>query len=144
MMASQNVELVRSIFAAWERGEFGLADFADADLEFVRADGPAPGSWRGFASIARAMREALSAWDDFRLKAEEYRELDEERVLVFVTVSGRGKRSGIDAALLRANAAEVLHLRDGKVTRIVTYYDRDRALAELGIARESPASERKR
>jgi ketosteroid isomerase-like protein len=133
-MASANMGLVRSIFAAWERGEFGLAGFADPDIEFVRADGPAPGSWTGFATIARAMREALSAWEDFRLNAEEYRELDAERVLVFVTVSGRGKRSGVDAALLRARGAEVFHLRDGKVTRIITYYDRDRALADLGLA----------
>lgn len=139
-MASANLELVRSIFATWERGEFGLADFADADLEFVRADGPAPGSWRGFANIARAMREALSAWDEFRLKAEGYRELDGERVLVFVTVSGRGKRSGIDASLLGANAAEVFHLRDGKVTRIITYYDRSRALADLGLDPQAGAA----
>lgn len=135
-MQSANVDLVRSIFAAWERGQFDLADFADADLEFVRADGPAPGSWRGFANIARAMREALSAWDDFRLKAEGYRQLDEERVLVFVTASGRGKRSGIDATLLGSNAAQVFHLRDGKVTRIITYYDRGRAFADLGLNSE--------
>jgi ketosteroid isomerase-like protein len=135
-MASANVELVRSIFAAWERGKFDSADWADPDIEFVRADGPAPGSWRGFVNIAGAMRESLSAWKNFRPKAEEYRELDEERVLVFITVRGRGKRSGVDAALLRAHGAELFHLRAGKVTRIVTYYDRERALADLDLAPE--------
>ena len=136
LMASANVELVRSIFAAWERGKFDSADWADPDIEFVRADGPAPGSWRGFMNIAGAMRESLSAWENFRPKAEEYRELDGERVLVFITVGGRGKRSGVDVALLRARGAELFHLRAGKVTRIVTYHDRERALADLDLAPE--------
>jgi ketosteroid isomerase-like protein len=72
----------------------------------------------------------LGAWDDFRVEAEEYRPLDEERVLVLTRSRGRGKTSGLEVG---QKAAELPHVLDGKVTRFVHYYDRERALADLGL-----------
>jgi hypothetical protein len=45
-MASANVELVRSIYAAHERGEWS-GKWADPAIEFVRVDGPELGTWTG-------------------------------------------------------------------------------------------------
>jgi ketosteroid isomerase-like protein len=75
----------------------------------------------------------LSAWDDLRIYVEEYRAFDDERVLVLLRRAGRGKTSGIELGELHTRGAAVYHVRDGKVTRIVSYYDRDRALADLGL-----------
>jgi ketosteroid isomerase-like protein len=82
-------------------------------------------------------RSWLRAWEGLRGEAEEYRELDEGRVLVLIRFSGRGKATGLDLEEVRARGASVYHLRDGKVTRIVSYFDRDRALADLGLAPEA-------
>lgn len=132
-MASANVELVRSIYSAWERGDFSSSSWADVNIEFVRVDGPAPGTWSGSAEISGAVREMLSAWHDFRIVADAYHELDDDRVLVLVHARGRGKRSGIDFGPVGAGRANLFHVTRGKVTRLVTYYDRDRALAEFGV-----------
>jgi ketosteroid isomerase-like protein len=137
---SVNLDLVRSIFAEWERGDLGSAEWADPDIEFVLADGPTPGSWTGLAGIAQAWRDLLGAWEDLRVEAYEEREVDGERVLVLVRLSGRGKTSGVDLAQVGASAAHLFHVRDGKVIRFVFYFDRDRALADLGLDRESSSS----
>jgi hypothetical protein len=53
-MASANVELVRSICADWERGDYASFDWADQQIEWVIADGPAPGSWTGLPGMKEA------------------------------------------------------------------------------------------
>ena len=137
-MASSNVELVRSIYAGWERGDFSspVVALAHPEIEVVVADGPMPGTWTGLAGLEQAWRQLTDDWADFRSEPEELRELDDERVLVLIRRSGRGKASGLDLAELRSEGALVCHIRDGKVTRVASYFDRDRALADLGLAPE--------
>jgi ketosteroid isomerase-like protein len=132
-MFSANLELVRSIFAAaWERGDFTTAaDWADPELQFVVVGGPEPSSRKGLAGIGPGSEEFLSLWDNFRVKAEEYRELDDERVLVLTLATGRGRSSGVQIDQRRAS---LFHVRDGKLTRIVVYWERERAFADLGLS----------
>ena len=132
MTDSANVELVRSIAVAWERGDRGF-EWADPAIEFVRVDGPEVGTWTGQERVAEVMRDIDSAWEDYRRVAEEYRELDDERVLVVHRRSGRGKTSGIEVAEIAERGAGVWHIHDGKVTRVVGYWDSDRAFADLGL-----------
>jgi ketosteroid isomerase-like protein len=140
-MASANLDLVRSIYAAWGRGDFfGVEEWADPKtIEFVIADGPSPGRWTGLTS-EEAARDFLSPWEELRMEAEEYRALDDERVLVFAHGSGRGKTSGVELGQMRPKVATLFHVRDGKVTRLVVYWDRERALADLGLASEAGSS----
>jgi ketosteroid isomerase-like protein len=133
VVSRENVEVVRSIYAAWERGDFSSAEWAHPEIEYVQVEGPAPGVWRGAADMAEGSRDFLSTWEEFRIEADEYRELDDERVLVLQRHSGRGKTSGLEVAQMRATGASLFHIRGGKVTRLVGYFDRERALADLGL-----------
>ena len=136
MMVSENLDLVRSIYAAWERGDYSSAEWADPEIEYVVADGPSPGTWTGLAGMAEGFRDWVSAWEAYRVEADEYRELADERVLVLVRNTGRGKTSGLELGQMRTEGANVFHVRDGKVTRYVIYFDRERAFADLGLAPE--------
>ena len=134
MTDSANVDLVRSITAGGERGELlQPVPWAHPDIEWVIADGPTAGSWKGVAGMAESVRRMLSAWDELRIYVDEYRALDDERVLLLLRRTGRGKTSGIELGELHTRGAAVYHVRHGKVTKIVSYYDRDRALANLGL-----------
>ena len=83
-MAPANLGLVRSIRAAWDRGDFSSAEWAHPEIEFVLADGPAPGTWSGLDGMPEGMRDLLSAWERLHIEADDYRELDGEHVLVLV------------------------------------------------------------
>src|SRR5437879_4561346 len=72
------------IYAEWERGEFGSVEWADPEIEWVMTGGPAPGSSTRLAGMAEGWRNFLSAWDWYRVEADEYRELDDGRVLVLI------------------------------------------------------------
>jgi ketosteroid isomerase-like protein len=130
---SENLDLVRSIYADWERGDFSATDWAHPEIEWAFADGPEPGTWKGRGGMAKAHREWLGAWENLRIVVEEYRELDDERVLVLAHLTGRGKTSGLEIGQVQEKGADLFHVRGGKVARLVLYFNRERALADLGL-----------
>jgi ketosteroid isomerase-like protein len=129
-VSQENLDLVRSIFVDYERGEFGRVDFADRAMELVVVDGPNPGTFTGLASTAGGLRGVADSWEDLRVEADSYRELDDARVLAFTRATGRGKMSGLQTS---AKGVMLVHVRDGKVVRLLVYWDRDRALTDLGL-----------
>jgi ketosteroid isomerase-like protein len=127
---SENVEFVRAIAASWERGEYDRVEWAAPDIVFEIADGPEPGRRSGAERLAPSLIDFRSAWADYRSEALEFHELDDDRVLVLTYVTGRGRSSGIEIAEQRAN---LFGLRDGKVTSLVVYWDRERALTDVAL-----------
>ena len=132
---SEHLDLVRSIVADWEQGDFSRAEWSHPEIEHAMVGG-AEGdlSWKGRSEMARAWGWWVRAFENVRVEAEDYREVDAERVLVLLTTIGRGKASGVELAQTHVRGAVVFHVHEGKVTRLVQYWDRDRALADLGLA----------
>jgi ketosteroid isomerase-like protein len=130
---SENLDLVRSIYADWERGDFSAAPWAHPEIEFVAPEGPNQGNWTGALAMASAWGEHLSAYVDIRAEPEEYRELEDGRVLVLQNWRGRGRTSALSVDQISTKSAVVFHIREGKVTRLVGYWNRERGLADLGL-----------
>jgi ketosteroid isomerase-like protein len=138
-----NLDLVRSLRSSWDRGDFSPTDWADPEIEYVIVDGPAPRCWTGLHDMAKGWRDFLGDWEGWRAQATEFQELDSERVLVLVELSGRNRASGLEVGQIgSAQGANLFHVRDGKVAKFVLYLDRERALADLGLSPEgdSPSS----
>jgi hypothetical protein len=83
--------------------------------------------------MAEGSRDFLYAWEDVRAEATEFRELDDGRVLALSQLSARGKTSGLDVGQVATNTASLFRIRNGKVTALISYMDRDRAFADLGL-----------
>src|SRR5690242_15592833 len=131
---SENLDLVRSIYADWEAGDFTHGDWADAQIEYVIVGGPVAGAWTGLDGMTAGWRGWLDAWADYRTAAEEYRELDTERVLVLTHDSGRGKASRARPDGVGPKAAGLFQLPQGKGKAPVNLFERDRALADLRLS----------
>ena len=125
------MELLRALYSRWERGDFASVDWADPDIEFAIADGPSPVQVRGLAAMARTWGEAISPYENLTVAAEEYRELDSERVLVLTRNEGRARGSGFDIGRILTPGANLFHIRDGRVVKLVLYFNRENAPADL-------------
>jgi ketosteroid isomerase-like protein len=132
-VSSAKLDLVRSIYAAWERGDFHWIDWAHADIRYANADGPAPTERRGVDGMTKAFRDYISAFEGWGVVADDFLDLGGEGVLVSFHQTGRGKASGIDLTHFNSTGATLFKVSAGKVTEIVQYADRDRALADLGL-----------
>ena len=130
-MSQKNVEVVRSIFARWELGDFTSAEWMHPEIEFVGADGIAA---RGIDELGGRWSDFLGIWDHFVVLSEEMIDAGDEQVLVFVRFQGRGR--GSRTPIEDFSGANLFSLREGKVVRLVLYSDKSEALKAAGLANE--------
>src|SRR5687767_14844061 len=114
-MSQENVEIVRAVIEAWNRGDWdaALKDAAPSfEFDFSRAMGPGGGVYR-LDQMGEFFRQFTEAWESLRLQADEIIEAGEQ-VVMPNTVHARG-RDGIE---VQARAAWVWTIHDGHVTRL--------------------------
>jgi hypothetical protein len=133
-----SLELVRSIYTLWERGDHRY--WADPEIQYVTVGGPdRSGSVGPGVPMAESFREWLGDWSDLKAAADEYLALDREHVLVPYRSEAPGPTSGSNQAQARAQGATLFQVRASRVTTIVQYYDREHAFADLGVSPEGDA-----
>jgi ketosteroid isomerase-like protein len=131
-MPSPNVELARSLFVPWQRGDYSSTDWADPEIEFVMGDVfPDPGVYRGVEEMTHAWVRFFATWEGFRFDEPELVDLG-GRVVGLYTIRGRGKSSGAE---VEAHVANALTFRDGKVVRL-ELLSREAALRMVAEERE--------
>jgi ketosteroid isomerase-like protein len=128
-VSKENVQIVKEIYSAWERGNFSSVEWADPEIEFL-IPGVDQSAQRGIDAMAHAWAEWLRAFSDFSVEARGLIDAG-DKVVVEQAFHGRGQGSGIPLEMVPG--AAVLTLRDGKVVRFHGTRTLEEAREEAGI-----------
>jgi ketosteroid isomerase-like protein len=132
-VASENVEIVKRGFEAFDRGG------VEALLEFVHEDFEAttppvlasePDTYVGHDGVRRYFDSFYEAMDDIRWESHSFHEVG-DKVVVEFTLYARGKSTGLEFG---QRAVQVWTLRDGKGIGLELYPTLEEALAAAGDA----------
>jgi hypothetical protein len=85
----------------------------------------------GVEGFIALWRDFLSAWESWVVTPVEFREIDDQRVLVLATTYCRSRTPGVDTTL--EGGGNLLTFRDGKVARMELFLTRQAALEAAGL-----------
>ena len=129
----ENIEILRRAYAALaEDGAEAVVAFADPDFEMTTPATLAsePDTYRGHEGIRRYFGSFSDVMEGVRLVGREFIPAGDDRVLVDTTMHARGRATGIET---EQRAFLIWTLRDGRVTRLQTFADREEALEAAGL-----------
>ena len=131
-MSQENVEIVRRVYAEWEKGNFSTAEAFDPRVRVVWVDPMLAqrAETIGLRETTRNMREFLDVYEHLTARAERIVDAGDVVVAV-VSWHGSGKASGVEFAVRHGS---VWTISDGKVTRIENYRDPAEALEAAGLS----------
>ena len=155
-MSEENVEIVRQMFpgdidmvALFGNEDLlramreGIEPFVEPEFETVGdpdaipmgrdigvEGGPPELFAKGVDGFLNFWREWNTAWEAWVLGSPDFIDVDEERVLVSYEVRARSKSARVEMTI---EAANLMTLRGGKLTRMELFFDRGRALEAAGL-----------
>lgn len=135
-MSQESVDVVRRVYEGFGRdlaapiGEADLVELVDPDvhLDLTRRTFN-PASYDGYAGMLRGREDIRQIWDQWLVQPERFIPAG-DRVIVVETVTGRGRGSGVEIV---DRSWSSFSLRDGRIVRIVVYFDGDEALEAAGL-----------
>lgn len=134
-MSEENVEIVRRIYAGWERGDFRVGweeGVYDPEVLLILGPdfGPDAGAFRGLDEIRRYTQGLLAAWEGFVITGEEFIDAGDS-VVVRTHQQGTGTGSGVPTELAYFH---VWSFRGGSVIRVEAVRERAKALETAGLS----------
>jgi ketosteroid isomerase-like protein len=134
-MSQENVEIVRRGLEAWQRDDLDTwLSTLDPAVEWHTALERLVGGMGSFYRGVKGMREFWTAYrtelEDFRIEAEELRDLGDDGVLFLGHLWWRGPASGIE---LDSPVGLIFTFRDRKIVRSMDYLSHQEALEAAGL-----------
>jgi ketosteroid isomerase-like protein len=133
-MSQENVEIVRTVLDAINRGDVDAAIEAvseEFEADWSNSRGVLSGIYRGRDETRESLKAFLEPWESLRWHAEELIELDNDRVLTVSNIRMRGRGSGVEVS---ATGASIWTIRDGKAATMKLYQSKAEALEAAGLS----------
>lgn len=125
---SENLEIVRSIYDGWLRGDPCIDRFDEEMVMLESSSLPGAASAHGIEAVRRYLESFARHWDEIRFEPSEYIAAGDQ-VVVVADLIGRGKSSGVP---VKRTWAYVWTVQAGKPVRMEGFADRAAALEALG------------
>ena len=132
-MSQENVEIVKKMTEVFnsEGSEAAGRRFFAEDVEFCDPpNSPSPRVARGREEVREQFNAFNETWETHKSDPQEIRGVGEDKVLL-VSLERFTGRDGIE---LETPSASVFTLRDGKVIRWETFWQRQQALEAAGLS----------
>jgi hypothetical protein len=131
-MSAANVEIVRSAFDAWNRGDPEAAvELLDPGIEWrLPPNFPDADAWHGRDEVVEGLTTLAGSWDEFRIEVRELIDAG-DRVVALVRFRGRAAITGLDLGGVSVDG-QVWTLRDGRAVDVQMYNGSDDALRTIG------------
>lgn len=135
-MAPDYAQIVRDIYAAWERGDFnaGTERFTDRTELVLNPEFPEAGTYRGPEQIAGYMRALLVPWERFTIRGDDVR-ASGNRVAAAIHQRATGSGSG---APVEFRYFQVWTFEGESVARMESIRELDDAIRAAGLSEWSP------
>ncbi len=155
-MSEENIEIVRGCFPGavdlvsvfdnpdlFDALREGIEPFVAPDFEtigdpnaipmgpMIGVEGGPPDLFaKGLDGFVDFWRDWITAWESWSLGPPGFIDVDENRVMVIQEVRARSKTDQVELVI---DAANLVTLREEKVTRVELYFNREKALEVAGL-----------
>jgi ketosteroid isomerase-like protein len=133
-ISQEKVDNVRELVAAFNRGDadaFAALCVPDVEWEDAIFWTETSRTFRGREEVRSWFAQMREPWEDVQVAAEDFVEAGEDTLVHALSVTSRGKGSGVETKLL---VWQVMAFTDGKTATRKVFRGRDEALEAAGLS----------